>query len=59
MGAKAIEDGSLWLPKLEGCSLLLDRDQPENFVAIFKDCYHEAQTTEKQHSGTLSTAKPP
>ena len=58
MGAKAIDDGSIWLPKLEGCSLLLATDQLENVVAIDKDFFPKRQTTEKQHSNTLSTAKP-
>ena len=47
MGAKAIDDGSIWLPKLEGCSLLLATDQLENFVAIDKDFFPKRQTTKK------------
>ena len=58
MGAKAIKDGSIWRQKLEGCSLPLVRVQSENFVAIDEDFFPKCQTTEKQHSNTLSTAKP-
>ena len=58
MGARAINDGSIWHQKLEGCSLRLARDQPENFVVIDKDFFPKCQTTEKQHSSTLLTVKP-
>ena len=47
MGAKAIDDGSLWPRKLEGCSLLLEGDQRKNF-GIGEDFYFKRQTTKKQ-----------